>query len=187
MPAPPPLQGRHRIEHCFHGFRSASPNSTRGHHPRPCGPGRRRPLRVTNGQGRVYISPMTIDRMLISTGTPWEKKVGYSRAVRVGDMVFVSGTVAADESGQIVAPGDAGAQARYILTKIEKALREAGATMADVVRTRMYVTDMALMDAVGAAHGEVFREIRPASTMVAVAGLVPGALVEIEVEARISS
>ena len=130
---------------------------------------------------------MTIERMLISTGTPWEKKVGYSRAVRVGGMVFVSGTVAADESGAIVSPRDAGEQARFILRKIEKALREAGATMGDVVRTRMYVTDMAHMDAVGAAHGKVFGEIRPASTMVAVAGLVPGALVEIEVEAVVDS
>jgi enamine deaminase RidA (YjgF/YER057c/UK114 family) len=130
---------------------------------------------------------MSIERMHISTGTPWEKKVGYSRAVRVGEMVFVSGTVVADEGGAIVAPGNAGEQARHILRKIEKALREAGATMGDVVRTRMYVTDMAHMDAVGAAHGEVFGEIRPASTMVAVAGLVPGALVEIEVEAVVGS
>lgn len=130
---------------------------------------------------------MTIDRMLISTGTPWEKKVGYSRAVRVGGMVFVSGTVAADESGAIVAPRDAGEQARYILRKIEKALGEAGATMADVVRTRMYVTDMAHMDAVGSAHGEFFRDVLPASAMVAVAGLVPGALVEIEVDAIVDS
>lgn len=131
--------------------------------------------------------PMSIDRMLISTGTPWEKKVGYSRAVRVGEMVFVSGTVAADERGAIVAPGDAGEQARFILRKIDKALREAGAAMGDVVRTRMYVTDMAHMDAVGAAHGEVFGEIRPASTMVAAAGLVAGALVEIEVDAVVRS
>ena len=123
-------------------------------------------------------------RQRVSTGTPWEKSVGYSRAIRVGDSVFVSGTVASDETGAVVAPGDPGEQSRYILAKIERALREAGATLADVVRTRMFVTDMEDAKAVGDAHCAVFGEIRPASTMVEVRRLAhPEHLVEIEVDA----
>jgi len=129
---------------------------------------------------------MTERRQNISSGTPWEASVGYSRAVRVGNIIHVAGTTASDADGQVMGGGDPYAQAAYILQKIEAALLEAGATMADVVRTRMYVTDMSQWQAVGQAHGEVFRDIRPASTMVEVSQLVdPQHLVEIEVEAII--
>lgn len=125
-------------------------------------------------------------RRLISSGSPWEPVVGYSRAVRAGDAVYVAGTIASDESGSVVAPGDAYEQTRFILRRIERALAEAGATLADVVRTRMFVTDIAQWEAVGRAHGEVFGDIRPAATMVEVARLIaPGLLVEIEAEAVI--
>ena len=109
-----------------------------------------------------------MERQNISTGTSWEKSVGYSRAVRLGPHVWVAGTTALDETGQMVGEGDAYVQAAYILQKIGKALEQAGAAFADVVRTRIFVTDVALCDAVGRAHGEVFGEIRPASTMLAV-------------------
>lgn len=125
-----------------------------------------------------------MSRQRISSGTVWEQSVGYSRAVRVGAMVFVSGTTATDDDGTVVAPGDAAAQTRFILRKIEVALNEAGASLADVVRSRMFVTDIAQWDAIGAAHGEVFREIRPAATMVEVSRLIDAEhLVEIEVDA----
>ncbi len=125
-----------------------------------------------------------MDRRNISSGTPWEASVGYSRAVRVGNQVFVSGTTASDADGNTVAVGDAGEQTRFILKKIESALGEAGAAMSDVVRTRMFVTDIRNWQAVGKAHGEVFGEIRPVSTLVEVSGLVsPDHLVEIEVDA----
>ncbi len=125
-------------------------------------------------------------RQLISSGTPWERRVGYSRAVRAGRMVFVSGTIASDESGQIHAPGDAGEQTRFVLAKIGRALRQAGATLADVVRVRVFLVDMADLDAVGQAHHDVFAEIRPANTTVAVSALAsPDCRVEIEVDAVI--
>jgi enamine deaminase RidA (YjgF/YER057c/UK114 family) len=125
-------------------------------------------------------------RQLISSGTPWETRVGYSRALRVGSWIEVSGTVAADEQGQAVAIGDAGAQARYILDKIERALQSAGSSLADVIRTRIYVTDMADWEAVAAAHGQVFGSIRPASTLVGIQSLVsPDYRVEIEATALI--
>ena len=125
-----------------------------------------------------------MNRQLISSGTPWEASVAYSRAVRAGNLVFVSGTTASDEQGQTVSVGDAYSQTQFIFRKIESALKEAGAELSDVVRTRMYVTDIDRWEEIGKAHGEVFSEIRPASTMVEVSRLVnPDHLVEIEVDA----
>ncbi|MFT5323399.1 MAG: enamine deaminase RidA (YjgF/YER057c/UK114 family) [Planctomycetaceae bacterium] len=128
-----------------------------------------------------------MSRQLISSGTPWEASVGYSRAVRVGNQIFVSGTTASDEAGQTVSVGDAYGQTQFILRKIESALTEAGAVFTDVVRTRIFVTDISRWEEIGKAHGEVFANIRPAATMVEVKGLInPDHLVEIEVDAVIN-
>jgi enamine deaminase RidA (YjgF/YER057c/UK114 family) len=124
--------------------------------------------------------------LLISSGTPWESIVGYSRAVRIGSHIWVAGTTATNASGMVMGKGDAAAQTRYILQKIERALNEAGAKMTDVVRTRMFVTDISQWEAIGRVHGEFFGTIRPASTMVEIAKLVdPQHLVEIEVDAYV--
>jgi reactive intermediate/imine deaminase len=123
-------------------------------------------------------------RRNISSGAPWEAIVGYSRAVRVGSIVHVAGTTGLDAQGRLVGPGDAGARARQALVNIEAALRKGGATLADVVRTRVYLTDISSWEEVGRVHGEFFSDVRPASTMVEVSRLIdPEMLVEIEAEA----
>jgi enamine deaminase RidA (YjgF/YER057c/UK114 family) len=124
----------------------------------------------------------------VATGTPWEPIVGYSRAVRVGNHVAVSGTTATDASGTIVGIGDPYAQAKQVIANIEAALARAGAGLADVVRTRIFVTDIGQWEAVARAHGEAFRDIRPACTMVEVARLIaPEILVEIEADAIVDA
>lgn len=123
-------------------------------------------------------------RVTISSGAQWEEIVGYSRAVRIGNVVEVAGTTAVDEQGNVVGINDPGAQTRFILQKIEKALVQAGATLQDVIRTRIFVTDISRWEEVGRAHGDFFRTIKPVATMVEVKALIsPELLVEIEVSA----
>lgn len=126
------------------------------------------------------------ERERISSGTKWEPFVGYSRAVKVGTRIYVAGTTATDERGELVGEGDAYAQTVRVMKNIERALGKAGASLAHVVRTRMFVTDISRWEEYGRAHGEFFRDIRPASTMVEVKQLIdPRMLVEIEADAEL--
>lgn len=127
------------------------------------------------------------EKRVIRTGAPWETLVGYSRAVRIGNQIAVSGTAPVGDNGETVAAGDPYAQTKRCIEIIEKALQEAGASLDDVVRTRIFVTDISHWEAIGRAHGEAFAEITPATAMVEVSGLIdPDMLVEIEADAVVS-
>jgi enamine deaminase RidA (YjgF/YER057c/UK114 family) len=127
-----------------------------------------------------------MSKQLISSGTVWEKKFGYSRAVKVGNLVFVAGTTAANENGEVVGKDDVYQQAIFIYKKIEKALQEAGASMQNVVRIRTFITDMKRSNEALKAQGEIFSEIRPAATIVETTALIkPDLLLEIEADAVI--
>lgn len=129
---------------------------------------------------------MTVQRKRVSSGSPYEKPIGFSRAVRAGNTIYVSGTAPVGADGKTVGAGDAAAQTRRCLEIIANALREAGGDLEHVVHTRMFVTDVSRWEEIGKVHGEVFGEIRPAATMVQVSGLIdPGWLVEIEAEAAV--
>jgi enamine deaminase RidA (YjgF/YER057c/UK114 family) len=127
-----------------------------------------------------------MERTNYSSGAKWEAIVGYSRLVKVGNMIWISGTVATDDDGNTVGPDQAGVQTRFILEKIEKYLKLAGTSLADVVRTRIFVTDISRWEEIGNVHGDFFKDIKPATTMVEVKALInPDYLVEIDAEAII--
>jgi len=128
-----------------------------------------------------------MQRKNVSSGTPWEERAGYSRAVRLGQFVFVAGTTASDSEGKVHGVGDAYQQTKYVLEKIETALKQAGSGIKDVVRTRMFVTDISQTSEISRAHHEFFHDVRPAATMIQISGLVSKEmLIEIEVDAVIS-
>jgi enamine deaminase RidA (YjgF/YER057c/UK114 family) len=136
----------------------------------------RKPINFESSKGATVSG-----RLNISSGVKWEDIVGYSRAVKIGNVIEVAGTTALDEAGNLVGPDDPYEQTRYIITKIEKALIPAGAVLTDIVRTRIFTTDISRWEEIGRAHGEFFRDIKPASTMVEVKSLIhPAMLVEIE-------
>ena len=127
------------------------------------------------------------DRSNYSSGAPWESIAGYSRAVRVGNIIEVAGTTAVDTDGQVVGAGDIGEQTDYIFNKIRNALNDAGSKMSDVIRTRMYLTDINDWETVARVHGDIFSDIKPVSTLVEVSGLIDEELlIEIEVSAVVS-
>lgn len=131
---------------------------------------------------------MSSNRTNYSSGAKWEDIVGYSRAVKIGNVIEVTGTVAVDEHNQLIGEGDAYLQTKFILQKIESILLQAGATLKEVVRTRMFVTDISQWEAYGKAHGEVFKDIKPCTTMVEVSRLIaPEYLIEIEATAVLSN
>jgi enamine deaminase RidA (YjgF/YER057c/UK114 family) len=143
---------------------------------------------------RIFDMPLSDEgeelrnRINYSSGAKWEDIVGYSRAVKVGNTIEVTGTVAIDDNNEVVAPGDAYEQTKFIIKKIEKILQQAGACLKDVVRTRMFVTDISRWEEYGKAHGEFFKNIRPCTSMIEVSALIgPEYLIEIEATAVVNS